>query len=126
MVNIKQLAKLDYDILNFVNKSEMVSMDDIINNFSKHSRDQIEYQVGQLAYSTDFNKPNNSYLNQGHQGNGFKYSLSSVGKKILQDYNANLRSIKSRNRTKWIRYIITTLITILALILSALALYFSL
>jgi len=142
-VPLEKLTEIDYDILEFIHNRKEASKAEIISKFQNH--EATEFRLTNLTqqrtrlsslgyYSVEI--PNYVYELTKSQikphpyppppvfeeitGIGV-YSLTNDGKKVIEDYLTNKRISLRKQRVEWLRYGITTLISIIALILSILA-----
>jgi hypothetical protein len=118
-IPVDQLTKDDYRVLRFVRKQGSVSGDEIKKKFGKLG--SIDYRISVLAWPTDVGPSNAAYLSQ--SGRDGTYSLSRIGLKILEDHISSEKETRKKERTASIRYLITTAIAVLALIVAVYALY---
>jgi hypothetical protein len=139
-IPLDKLTENDYKILEFISSKQQVSKEDICNKFTKNN--SIEFRLKELCdCQQSFNGssptirliiPNyiceiteeKSFLWPAYPdgqvvmpvGTGI-YRLTDEGVKALEDYLTTMRVITRKSRVEWIRYIVTTLIAILALLL---------
>ena len=121
----EKLTPIDYEILSFVNKHGQAHKGEIENYF-KHV-DSIAYRIHQLSQPIhgESDLPNASFLYQLSFEQNYEYCLTDLGRHALENHILAERAAKLKSKKEWIRYGVTTAISILALILSAVALYFS-
>lgn len=132
-----ELTETDFEILKFINKNEPVDIEKIKSRFSKVS--SLEYRVSQLAnpeYYELTRSPlripieNSSYIDQAfesitdehhttHMNPLGIYSMTDLGKKSLQDQKIQ---VKRKNMLYWAPIIIDALLSIVAIIVSIIAL----
>jgi len=142
-LSLENLTAIDYDILEFINKNGKISKNDIFAKF--HDKEATELRLSKLAEytmrphagSSRIEMPSYIYeiMEKSNEPNYFpppwdnvdafistgEYSLTDYGKKTLEDYLFQERTNSRKSKVEWVRYGITTLISIIALILSILA-----
>lgn len=117
-VPLEALTPSDYEILRYINKFDSVSKEQIMKRF-KNKIESIEYRLARLSQG-DFHEknhfsmpiPNSSYIIVKDKDN---YYISSLGKKVLQDYQKQKKS-DSKNlwlKNAWIPIIVAFVTTVI-------------
>ena len=122
-----ELTETDFKLLNYINKFDSVTREQLITNFPKINA--LDYRLNLLSNMKDLSKNGSSerYIIEkiSFEGVTLKssgiFTITDLGRKALQDYLFNKRKASRKSKFEWIRYIVTTSIAIAALINSILA-----
>ena len=113
--NVK-LEKIDYDILRYISQKQQVSWVDLLTEFRKYNA-TINYRLDVLMNRDKYiyRDPQMGYLFESIDP---CYKLTTLGYTILQNYIEAQKEVTKTTVFKWVRYVITTLIAVAALIIS--------
>ena len=137
-----ELEPKDIEILNYSNQYPEITIDQLLNKFPE-SEFSTTFRVQRLS-SPEFDDsssfrmaiPNSNYLQQIFHDKENKYHhteivpsgiyyITNLGKSFLQTYNQKSASSKKEKRKDFLLRVIPIFISIIALIFSGVALYFS-
>jgi hypothetical protein len=114
---IIMLSKVDYKLLAFISKHKSVHINEINKHMGSDCSERlfflhslVEKEIDEAA-TAELHKTDPTQLVYAD-----KYVLTQKGDIALQDYQVEIKQSAKKERNEWIRYAITTIIAVVALI----------